>query len=94
MERLKHYLVLVTLLQSVLSADKQELEINVKIQEDVPNHLCHRFFTNLEVRIHLDEEDLVFYLMKIDRDEKVFYFRICSLEPPKCWSMRPGLLCP
>ena len=50
MERLKHYIVLVTLLHSVLSADQQGLEINVKIQEDVPNHLCHRFFTNLEVR--------------------------------------------
>ena len=26
------------------------VEINVKVNEDVPNHLCARFFKNLEVR--------------------------------------------
>ena len=51
MAKLKHFLViLVTLVQNLLSEDNQGLSINVRIQENVPNHLCHRFFTNLEVR--------------------------------------------
>ena len=33
------------------------IELNVKVNEDVPNHLCKRFFTNLEVGFIKNEND-------------------------------------
>ena len=37
-------------LASVCSAANTGIEISVKVKEDVPNHLCARFFNNLEVK--------------------------------------------
>ena len=70
MAKIKHFLViLVTLVQNLLSEDNQGLSINVRIQENVPNHLCHRFFTNLEVRrAEIAENISVFALWKLFQD--------------------------
>ena len=52
MEKSERFLVLGLLLSlaSVCSAANTGIEISVKVKEDVPNHLCARFFNNLEVK--------------------------------------------
>lgn len=54
MERLKLCFVLLGLLIKLTVANSSQInhgvEIVVKVNEDVPNHLCTRFFNNLEVR--------------------------------------------
>ena len=53
MERLKLCFLQLGLLIQLTVASSQinhGVEIVVKVNEDVPNHLCTRFFNNLEVR--------------------------------------------
>lgn len=53
MERLKLCFILLGLIQLTVANSSQindGVEIVVKVNEDVPNHLCTRFFNNLEVR--------------------------------------------
>ena len=53
MERLKLSFLQLGLLIHLTVASSQindGVEIVVKVNEDVPNHLCTRFFNNLEVR--------------------------------------------
>ena len=52
MEKSERFLVLglLLILASACSAVNTGIEISVKVKEDVPNHLCARFFNNLEVK--------------------------------------------
>ena len=50
MERLKLCFILLGLTVANSSQINDGVEIVVKVNEDVPNHLCTRFFNNLEVR--------------------------------------------
>ena len=57
MGKLKKLLVFLTSINFMLgnptkvnsATQESGIELNVKVNEDVPNHLCKRFFHNLEV---------------------------------------------